>query len=318
MRALALAALGLAAFATAAQSEEGGSGHYFPGSMASFMDGVSPVPALMLRYNFAYYDGAVDPSVTLPIAGEVTAGAHATSFANGITIFFAPSWGRLDERWNYAMSATVPLVSLDVEANVMASGGEPSIRRQSEVTGLGDMILMPLMVNYHASADCNLSGRVAIIAPTGSYEVGRLANTGKNFWTVEPTLGLVYLGQKNGREFSLFTGMDFNSENEDTDYKSGTQFHVESTIAQHFAAAGGLLGAGATGYWYEQITGDSGSGATFGGFEAKTIGIGPVVSYVRNVGGHDLLTELKWLTETETKRRLDGDTIFLKVMYKVY
>ncbi|HEY5849769.1 MAG TPA: hypothetical protein VIT62_03260 [Lysobacter sp.] len=32
-------------------AEEGGSGHYQPGSMASFMDSVAPKPTLLLHWN---------------------------------------------------------------------------------------------------------------------------------------------------------------------------------------------------------------------------------------------------------------------------
>lgn len=59
----------------------------------------------------------------------------------------------------------------------------------------------------------NLNFRTGIYAPTGDYEVGRLANTGKNFWTFEPTLGLMYFGLNNGIEASVFVGADFNTEN---------------------------------------------------------------------------------------------------------
>ena len=78
---------------------------------------------------------------------------------------------------------------------------------------------------------------LAAYAPTGDYEVGRLANPGKNYWTFEPTLALMYFGQKNGFEASLFTGMSFNLENEETDYTSGNLFHVDGTLAQIYALA---------------------------------------------------------------------------------
>jgi len=86
--------------------------------------------------------------------------------------------------------------------------------------------------------------RVGTYVPPGNDKVGRLANTGKNFWTVEPVLGLMYFGQKNGIEGSVFTGFDFNTENTDTDYQSGRQVHVDGTRAQHVPRAGGLAGAG--------------------------------------------------------------------------
>lgn len=116
------------------------------------------------------------------------------------------------------------------------------MRRSDSESGLGDILLFPLMLNYAVSPDLNVNFRVGLYAPTGDYEVGRLANTGKNFWIVEPTLGVIYFGQKNGRVASLFLGVDFNEENPDTEYKSGTQVHLDGTLAQHFQLVGGTGG----------------------------------------------------------------------------
>ena len=151
-------------------------------------------------------------------------------------------------------------------------------------------------------------------APTGSYKVGRLANTGKNFWTVEPTAAVVYIGKDNGIEASLYAGIDFNFENKDTHYKSGTQAHLDGTLAQHFPLWGGLAGAGLSGFWYQQITADSGEGATFGDFKAKARGIGPVLSYTDKINGKSIAAELKWLHEFNNQNRLQGDTIFFKIL----
>jgi len=177
-------------------------------------------------------------------------------------------------------------------------------------------VLMPLMLNYSVDPDFNVNFRVGVYAPTGNYKVGRLANTGKNFWTVEPVLGLMYFGQKNGFEASAFFGADFNTENEDTDYQSGTQVHVDGTLAQHFPLLGGLVGGGVSAYYYKQVTADSGDGATLGDFKGKTVGIGPVVSYVTSLWGNDTIFEFKWLHEVETENRLKGDIVWLKAVYK--
>jgi hypothetical protein len=126
----------------------------------------------------------------------------------------------------------------------------------------------------------------------------------------------MYFGQKNGRELSSFFGLDFNTENSDTDYKSGTQAHLEVTAAQHFPADSPAPDS--PGYWYQQISGDSGSGATVGDFKGRTIGAGPVFSCTWKAGGNDTIAELKWLHEFETKKRPEGNTIFLKVIYKFY
>ena len=311
-RSALLASLLLAWPGINALAEEGGTGHYLPGSFASFMDGVATQETLIARINLVHYDGDVSVQRPLPIAGLTTVDAEARSTALGLTVFWRPEWGTLSEKWGYGMSATVPLMDVEVEATVTAAPG--SYRAQSSLSGLGDILLMPLMFNYNVNPDLNINTRLTVYAPTGSYQVGRLANTSKNYWSFEPTVGVMYFGQKNGIELSLFSGICYNTENPDTDYKSGSQFHLDGTLAQHFPFAGGISSVGVTGYYYDQISDDTGSGAVFGAFRAKTTAIGPSVSYIKNLANSELLAELKWLHETETQNRLQGDTIFFKAM----
>jgi hypothetical protein len=311
-------ALSLACGAGPARAEEGGSGHYLPGSMASFADGVAQTPSFLVRYNLIHYGGSVGAKRDLPIAGETVAGADAEIWGHGLTLFWRPPL-EIGEHWSYAVSATIPLLSTDISASavIQGPGGAPATFPLADsLVGLGDIVLQPLMLNYNVNPDVNVNYRVSLYVPTGSYEVGRLANTGKNFWTVEPTLAFMYLGTKNGRELSVFTGFDFNTENEATDYTSGIQAHVDGTLAQHFPLFGGLAGFGASAYYYQQITGDTGSGAILGGFRATTAGVGPVASYTRKLAGNDFIAELKWLHEYYTKNRLQGDTVLLKVMLR--
>ena len=203
---------------------------------------------------------------------------------------------------------------LDVTANV--SAGTNTLQRTSSVNGLGDIVLMPFMLNYNINSNLNVNFRLVVYSQTGDYEVGRLANTSKNFWTIEPTLALMYFGVNNGIEASVFVGADFNTGNQDTSYLSGTQLHVDGTLAQHFPLFGGLAGVGVNGFWYEQITPDSGSGANFSDFEARDAGLGPVLSYVFKVGKIDMIAEVKWLHEFETRNRLEGDTVWFKFLAK--
>jgi len=292
---------------SALRAEEGGSGHYLPGSMASFVDGTPSAPTFVTRLNVISYD-ASHPA-PLPIAGLQPASVDAKLFAAGLTFLWRPGF-ELAPGWSYAMSTTIAHVSLEVAGNLTAAG--ITVRRATTVSGLGDIVLIPVMLNYTVSPDLHLDFRTAFYAPTGSYQLGRLANTGKNFCTA----GLLYFGQKNGREASLFAGMDYNSENDATHYTSGNQFHLDGTLAQHFPLAGGIAGVGLSAFYYNQVTGDSGSGATFGAFKGRTDGFGPAVSFVTKAGTADLVTELKWLHEADTKNRLQGDYLWLKVVVK--
>jgi hypothetical protein len=294
-------------------AEEGGSGHYLPGAMSSFVDGVPAQETLIARYNLLYYNGSVSANQPLPIAAVQTLGADATIWGHGLTLLWRPPI-EVGDRWSYAVSATVPFLWADVSARVVTAPA--SVRRTSSVNGLGDIVLMPLMANYNVSSNLNVNFRTGIYAPTGDYEVGRLANTGKNFWTFEPAVGLMYFGVNNGREASIFLGADFNTENPDTQYQSGAQFHVDGTLAQHFPLLGGLAGIGVNGFWYDQVTGDRGAGAVYGDFEARTAGVGPVLSHAFKVGKVDMIAEAKWLHEVETTKRLEGDIIWFKLVAK--
>jgi hypothetical protein len=304
----------VAALPQTGRAEEGGSGHYFPGTISSFMDGVSPTEVFILRLNALHYDGSFGADRAVPIAGLAALDADVKSSAVGLTFFWRPSWGGIGERWSYAMSATVPFLRVEVSADVSVPGRSELARRTDTESGLGDIVLSPLMLNYHVSDDLNVNGRLNVYAPTGDYEVGRLANLGKNYWTFEPTLGFMYLGKENGREASIFFGAGFNTENTDTDYRTGTQLHVDGTLAQRLPLWKGLIGLGVTGYWYQQVEGDSGSGATFGSFEARTNGVGPSLTYSRAFARHRLAAELKWVHELGVRRRPEGNTFVLKAM----
>jgi hypothetical protein len=217
------------------------------------------------------------------------------------------------------MSATVPFLDLTVGGSVdtqLPGGGTAMIRRSDSASGLGDIVLMPLMFNQLFSPSLSVNYRLAVYAPTGDYETGRLANTGKNFWTYEPIVAVVYFGQQTGFEASAFLGVSFNDRNSATDYDSGNQAHIEGTVAWHRPRWGGVAGFGVTGFAYQQISDDSGPGATFGDFRASTNGIGPVMSYIRNVDDSQLLVEGKWLHEFGVENRPEGDTLFVKVMWK--
>jgi hypothetical protein len=74
-----VAAIGLALLCGTAAAEEGGSGHYLPGSMASFVDGVPLKETFIARLNLVYYQGSIGAQRPLPIGGLTALGASASS-----------------------------------------------------------------------------------------------------------------------------------------------------------------------------------------------------------------------------------------------
>lgn len=296
-------------------AEEGGSGHYTPGASASFMDALPDKPGLAVATYFNYYDGNASISRPLSIGGLATAGLDATAYSDTILALYTTPLKLLGGY--YTIGAAIPFIWMKVKGNIHATGpqGQAITRAESDTAnGIGDILLYPFMLGWTGlNGDLKYDIRMGVYAPTGSYEKGKLANVGKNYWTFEPLVSFSYMSSKIGLEISAYAGMDFNTKNTATEYRSGTQFHIDLTVAQHMPLFGGIIGIGANGFWYQQVSGDSGSGATLGNFQGRTLGVGPVLSYITKAWGKDLAAEVKWLPEMDVKKRLKGDYIWFKL-----
>jgi len=108
------------AVTTVSRAEEGGTAHYLPGSVASFIDVFPAKPGgLAVKNYFTYYDGDVPITLRLPRGG-------------------------------LAFGLAVPYVSVDVKAQAqrVGPGGVPGpvfAANQSEA-GIGDMTIYPFML----------------------------------------------------------------------------------------------------------------------------------------------------------------------------
>lgn len=142
--------LGGSLFGGVALAEEGGSGHYLPGSMASFVDGLPLSETVAVRYNLVHYAGSADANLSIPIGGSTAAGLDANTWAHGLTFLWRPPI-ELGEGFSYSMSATVPFVFMDVTAS--AATGPIALSLHGQENGLGDIVLMPLMLNYNVNPD---------------------------------------------------------------------------------------------------------------------------------------------------------------------
>jgi len=304
-------ALAIALLAPALRAEEGAGGHYMPGATASFIDALPGKPSFVAANLFTYYNGSASASRAFEFGGQIVADVHATAYADTIVGLYQTPVQLLGG--NYAAGIAIPFVSLEVKGVVTPPIGLAFTKRDT-ASGLGDIMLLPFMLGWTNAMDLKYDVRLGIYAPSGDYEVGKLANAGRNYWTFEPGVSVNWLSTKIGTEVSVFTGLDFNTKNEDTDYQSGTSFHLEGTLAQHLPLVKlGVIGVGANGFLYQQISGDSGSGATLGDFEGRTAGVGPVISFITKVGKVDLAAEVKWLPELNVQKRLKGDIIWFKL-----
>jgi hypothetical protein len=156
-----------------------------------------------------------------------------------------------------------------------------------------------------------------VAVPVGSYDVDHLINTGRNYWALDTTVAYTWLDPKRGHEVSLTAGYLVNARNPDTDYKSGSEFHLDWMVAQHFSER---LAVGLTGYMLQQVGKDSGTLADgnidVAGFKGAGFGLGPAVMYTSKTFGRDVTFIAKWIHDLDTKNRFKGDVALLSFALK--
>ncbi len=292
---------------------EGGVGHYVPGAMADFGDMAPPSGFALLQW-YNHYNGSAGDNRQFQFGGLTAAGISATSNAEMLGAVYTSPWGILGGK--FSTGVIIPYVWLDVTGTVTGPRGN-SLTRKDTVNGIGDITFMPFWLSWN-SGDFKWGVQLDIYAPTGDFTPGQLANIGLNYWTFEPMVSFSYISKKIGLEISATAGFDFNTKNNATDYLSGNVFHIDTTIAEHLPLFGyGIIGVGANAFYWDQFTGDSGSGAKLGPFETRMIGVGPVLSYIspQFCGGHTIVAEVKWLPQIDTEKTLKGDYIWFKLAY---
>jgi len=295
-------------------AEEGGAGDYIPGLYASLINITPNQPGFAVGSGYLFYTGSVGAGATLPFGGILASKISAdVSLADlSLTYTFRPTILGA----HYTVSLSIPYVWVDVEAKVSLNPrlfrsiiGNRTKTVRDGANGIADIFFVPFALNW-TFGDLQVNPQFFMVAPTGDYQKGVLANPGKNHWMFDWLFGLSYLSHKTGTEFTIFGGFAVSTENSSTDYRSGDVFHLEATLQQYLPLGKQtLIGVGANAFYYQQVTGDSGSGARLGGLEGTDIGVGPVVTLIHKAEKYNFSIQAKWLPEIQTKNRLNGDWV---------
>lgn len=279
----ATAAVGLIA-AQPALATEGGS--QYPNGAEGFMAGAVPPPGLyMVNYAMHYHASRINDKNgnKLPFKTNLNATAEVPR------IVYTSPYKILGANWGAHI--LVPLVRTSYNIAGFQDNG----------FGVGDITINPFILSWHWK-NFHLATGVDINMPTGNYDRHKMVNIGANYWGIEPLIAASYVTD-GGFEVSAKFMYTYNTTNNTTDYKSGSDFHMDYMVAQKFGDW--TLGVG--GYWFHQLTDDKINGRDVDN-RGKAFAVGPAIKYDFN--GMSLIG--KWQHETMSENRPQGDKFWLK------
>lgn len=270
-------------------TEYGGSA--YPNGVEDFMSGAVPPPGTYFLNYISYYSSgdfkdsngnSLFPNFDLSVTANTFRFVHVTEKK-----IFGGFWG---------MHALLPILYVDIE-------NPAGIDHK---TGCGDLIVDPFLLSWHFK-NWHLATGLDFFIPIGNYDKDDLANTSRNYWTFEPAFGVTYLSD-SGFDVSAKFMYDFNTENPDTDYKSGQEFHFDYTVGKHFKN----IAMGIGGYYYKQVTNDELNGERIGdGLKGQAFAIGPQLKYDYK----NMSFTLKYHKELEVENRAEGGIFWFRFVY---
>ena len=279
-----------------AVAAEGASSNYFPGSYGTVA--VATPPTVGWTYlNYSLFFGAGTERVVLQ--GRLNVDLDTAAYFNmssGVYAFEKPVLGG-----RFAMGVTLPLGYADLASQLVGPTSTTAVD-ESE-TGLGDMLFLPASLFWN-DGNWYYNLYELIVAPTGKYDVNDNINIGRNYWSFDTVIAVTNLNMTTGRDSSLVAGLMINTENDATDYRTGNELHVDAMYNQFLLEAFAL---GLHGYFYQQVTGDSGSGAILGDFKGQSYGIGPSFLWLPKWGGGNFSVTGTWLHDLHATDRMEGD-----------
>lgn len=305
---VSLAVTACALSANTASATEAAFGRYIPGVFATPDVGVvPPIPGIYWQSSTLYYHGSASTDVQIPIGGSTKFGLKGDYFSQTFTGIWVPDI-KLDNNLTLAFSLSLPFQYMHASVDVGPLG------TSDNDGGLGDIIFGPILGWHSNSGTTFASASLRIFAPTGDYDQDAIANIGANYWTFSPNLAFTTVNPKNGLEFDITGGIDFNTKNPATDYKSGAMAHFDAAVIQNFNKQ---FGAGIFTSVLYQFGDDTGAVAdALGGFKGRSFSVGPMLKYTGGSEAHPINISLSWAPEISVKNRMKGNAFYLNASGK--
>ena len=279
---------------------EGGYSNYVPGTYGDFGMAIAPAETWTLRNDIYYYGADIDESFR---SGELQLDTDLDFLMNFTTVLYKPDLEIFGAQ--YASGIFIPFAQLEIETDISLAEIQKGV--SDSASGLGDMAIIPFAL-YWQDKNYHWSLFQLIVAPTGNYDLDNSINTSLNYWSFDTNFALTYLNPETGKDLSFNIGYIYNTKNDDTDYQTGQELHLDLALNQFLSDT---FAVGLQGFYLKQVSGDSGDGAYLGDFKAEAAGIGPALMWSRNIGKQNVTFIAKWLHEFHAKNRIEGDHFFL-------
>jgi hypothetical protein len=148
--------------------------------------------------------------------------------------------------------------------------------------------------------------------PVGTYNSSRLANLGIGHGAADGGFGYTYFDPKTGHEFSVVTGLTYNLVNQSTGYQNGIDWHLDWGASQFVSKQ---LQLGVVGYFYNQLTADSGCLPALCPFKSHTIGFGPQIGVILPNPSFQTYVNLKAYWDVDTQNRASGASAWVTIAF---
>lgn len=185
--------------------------------------------------------------------------------------------------------------------------------RFTEQAGAGDMYVVPLALSWQGPGWSVLAFQ-AVVPPSGNYSARRDLNLGRNTWSFDSNVSATWMFDRDTYEISANLGVMANTQNADTDYRTGTEFHFDYLLGYHFSPAWAL---GVAGSYYAQTASDSGQGVPPFVVDGAFATLGPAGMYTfKTGGGREVTVSVKWLHELGVNNHLSGDYLLVRTIFQ--
>lgn len=294
-----------------ARADQGGVSFWLPGLFGSLAAAPS-TPGW--AWSTIYYHNSVSGggSTNFVIGGNVVAGltGRGDLVVSGLTYTFEPKLFGGQLAWSLFGTGGRPQAAIDATLTG-PFGNTISGHRSDAINSLGDALWQATLKwnhgvdNYMIYTTGNL--------PIGPYDPRRLANLGLGHWSIDGGAGYTYFNPQTGYEFSIVGGLTYNFVNPSVDYQNGIDSHIDWAASKFITKEWQI---GVVGYAFQQLTGDSGSGARLGPFKSRVFGIGPQIGHIFQVGeGYQGYVNLKGYKEFGHENRPEGWNVWLTLAF---